>query len=32
MWLHVLTSQKVATYSYGDNIIIIIIIIIGFLV
>ena len=31
MWLLVLTSRKVAIYSDGDNIIIIIIIIIGFL-
>ena len=32
MWLRVLTSRKVTIYSDGDNIIIIIIIIIGFLV
>ena len=32
MWLHVLTSRKAAIYSDGDNIIIIIIIIIGVLV
>ena len=31
MWLRVLTSRKVAFFSDGDNIIIIIIIIIGFL-
>ena len=31
MWLRVLRSRKVAIYSNGDNIIIIIIIIIGFL-
>ena len=31
MWLRVLTSRKVAIYSDGDNIIIIIFIIIGFL-
>ena len=31
MWLHVLISRKVAIYSNGDNIIIIIVIV-GFLV
>ena len=32
MWLRVLTSRKVTIYSDGDNIIIIIIIVVGFLV
>ena len=32
MWLRILRSRKVAIYSDGDNIIIIIIIVIGFLV
>ena len=32
MWLHILTSRKVAIYSDGDDIIIITIIIVGFLV